>query len=69
MENEELKEVRANLHIEVICVCPNCASCLDIFDLDRVKESLGDDHRAADCEIEITCEDCNTPFIITDIDF
>lgn len=64
-----MKEVRASTFIEVLCQCPNCGYGLDIFEKDNVKESLEEDHRASNCNIEITCEDCNETFLVTDIDF
>jgi uncharacterized protein YbaR (Trm112 family) len=64
-----MRETRANLYIEVLCNCPNCGYGLDVFDNDSIKESLDDDHRASGCDVEITCEDCNETFLVTDIDF
>ena len=64
-----MKEVRANTFVEVTCSCPHCDAFLDILDNDQVRESLGSDHRAEDCDIEITCSECNQEFIVTDIDF
>lgn len=64
-----MKTTRAQLSIEILCQCPNCNYDLDLFDEHRVRESLEDDHRASNCNIEIECENCNETFLLTDVDF
>ena len=64
-----MRETRAQLYIEILCTCPNCDYGLDLFDEHRVRESLDDDHRASNCDIEIKCENCDQKFLLTDVDF
>jgi uncharacterized protein YbaR (Trm112 family) len=62
-----MKTVRASCFVEVICICPNCGSGLDV--LDNVRDVMDDDHRASNIDVEITCEDCKQAFLITDVDY
>lgn len=64
-----MKNIRATTFIQVNCKCPYCDAYLDIFDEESVKESLGEDHRADGCNLEIDCPKCEVPFVVTDIDF
>ena len=62
-----MKEVRAQCLMEVLCVCPNCGYGLDV--IDEVGEFMNYYHRARGIEVEVTCEDCNEIFLVTDVDF
>ncbi|SFC81601.1 hypothetical protein SAMN05421780_11074 [Flexibacter flexilis DSM 6793] len=62
-----MKSTTANTSVEVMCNCPICDSYVDI--LPQVSEILGDDHRAENCDKQVTCPDCNEDFIVTDINF
>jgi len=62
-----MKETRANCYVEVLCTCPNCGYGLDV--LEDVREVMDDDHRASGIDVEVTCEDCNETFLVTDVDF
>jgi hypothetical protein len=64
-----MKKVDANCHIEVLCNCPYCDAYEDIFDNDNVKESMGNDHRAENCELEVSCSECGKTFIVENIHF
>ena len=64
-----MKKTRAQLYIEILCDCPNCDESLDVFHNETVKESLQEDHRAYNCDVEIICENCKETFLLTDIDF
>ncbi len=64
-----MKIVDATCFVEVACTCPYCDAFEDIFDDGRVKESMGDDHRADDCNIEIECSECGELFLVENIHF
>jgi hypothetical protein len=36
--------------------------------LEDVREVMDDDHRASGIDVEVTCEDCNETFLVTDVD-
>lgn len=64
-----MKKVNASLFIEVLCNCPHCGAIDDIFDLDRTKDVLGQDYRAENCDLEITCSECSETYIVENIHF
>ena len=64
-----MKTTEAQSHLEVMCYCPHCDNYLDIFDLGLTKEVIGDDLRAKNCDIEITCPDCKKEFIVSNIHY
>jgi hypothetical protein len=45
----------------------HCGYGLDV--LEDVREVMDDDHRASGIDVEVTCEDCNETFLVTDVDF
>lgn len=64
-----MKKVDASCWIEILCTCPYCGEVVDIFDDDRIKESMGNDHRVEECNIEIICSECKKTFIVENINF
>lgn len=62
-----MKKTDAQTHIEVNCSCPYCERFQDIWDKGTVAELMGFDMVAYNVDIEITCENCDKPFIVTDI--
>lgn len=64
-----MKTTTATTLIEVLCDCPYCDELMDIIDRDDVKGSLNDKPRVSNCDIEITCENCQGIFLVTDIEY
>ncbi len=63
-----MKEVTAQTNLEVMCSCPYCNAFLDILDNDEIRESLSDnDFSAEDCNVEVSCSECDQKFLVTDI--
>lgn len=62
-----MKKVDASLSIEVNCHCPYCDSFEDVFEY--VRESLEDDHRASNIDIEVMCGSCGEFFIVDNVEF
>lgn len=65
----KMKKVVAITSLEVNCNCPNCGNWMNILQEDSVRESLGRDLSAENCNIEITCDECEKDFLVTDIEY
>ena len=57
-----IKKATAEASINIDCHCPYCGMLIDVYD--EVHDYLGDDLRASNLKIEITCELCDEVFII-----
>ena len=62
-----MKKVDATTHIEVVTNCPYCNAFEDVFD--DVKESMGYEPRADNCDVEATCSECQEVFIVTNVEY
>ena len=62
-----MKKVNANCFIEVCCKCPYCDAFEDVFE--NVRESMDDDHRAENIDVEVKCSECGEPFIVENVRF
>lgn len=64
-----MRTTTATTHVECLCICPNCGSALDIMEKDSVREELTrqDEFSSSNCDLEITCNECNKEFLVTDI--
>ena len=63
----ELIKVQAQTSLEVLVYCPKCGLMQDATD--ELRESLEDDLRATDIEKEITCDECEEKFLVTEITY
>lgn len=62
-----MKKSDATTYLEILCICPNCGACLDLIDDDWIKESLGGELRADNCDVEVNCDECKKAFIVENI--
>ena len=62
-----MEKVNANCFIEVCCKCPYCDAFEDVFE--DVRESMDDDHRADNIDVEVKCSECGEPFIVENVRF
>ena len=60
-----MKKVNANAHIEVLCSCPYCNAFEDVFE--NVKDSMSEEIRTDNINIEVKCSECKKPFLIENI--
>lgn len=63
----ELIKVKAQTSLEVLVHCPKCAAFLDVTE--ELREELDEHLRADNIDREITCDECDSEFIVTDIHF
>ena len=65
-----IKEVSAEVYLSVDVDCPECESSIDIRE--KVNDAgawLPDRLSIPKCEIEVKCPDCETLFMVTQVDY
>lgn len=63
---KEYKETTASTSLDINCNCPYCNAFLDIRDV-AIENLTNGELSAEGIEQEVTCEECNETFIVTDI--
>jgi hypothetical protein len=67
LNEKEMEKVNANCNVEVFCNCPYCGAFEDVFE--DVRESMDDDHRAENIDVEVECSECGNAFIVDNVYF
>ena len=62
-----MKEAVATTHFNIYVHCPNCNDYID--KTDELKGCLSDGLSESNCDIEVTCTNCDCSFIVKDIEY